>query len=150
MKANDEFQFDIPSCKDELEWVKKEIEKRVREKKESGIYEKYNLARINTLELQDIENESDFLDYYLKAIKSTWAIDINDWEIINKGGVFGKAVVILKKIIWKLLKFYTYRLWSQQREFNAQISNTVNAIHSKYEKEINELKKEIETLKKKQ
>jgi len=144
-----EFEFDIPSCKEELQWIKKEIEKRVKEKSETGIYEKYNLAKIHTLELQDIEDESEFLDYYLKAIKTTWAIDINDWEIINKGGIFGKPIVLLKKIIWKLLKFYTFRLWSQQREFNAQVANTINAIEKKYKSEIENLKKEINALKNK-
>jgi len=135
--------FEIPSARVDTESIMKEIRERINEKEQAGIYHKYNLAKINTLELQDIEDEEDFLEYYLKAISSTWAVDINDWEIISKGGPFGKPALLLKKSIWKLLKFYTYRLWSQQREFNAQIANTVNALNKKFDAEISELKKEI-------
>jgi hypothetical protein len=143
MKKNEEMFFEIPSNKVDTESIMKEIRQRIKQKEQAGIYHRYNRAKIHTLELQDIENEEDFLGYYLKAIGSTWAIDINDWEIINKGGVSGKPIVLLKKIIWKLLKFYTYRLWSQQREFNAQIANTVSALNKKFDKEIQELKSEV-------
>ncbi len=135
--------FEIPSTKVDTESIMKEIRKKIKEKEEAGIYHHYNLAKIHTLELQDIENEGDFLEYYLKAISSTWAVDINDWEIVNKGGLLGKPAILLKKIIWKLLKFYTYRLWKQQREFNAQIANTVNAMNKKFSAEIEKLKEEI-------
>ncbi|MCK5706485.1 MAG: hypothetical protein KAI43_02440 [Candidatus Aureabacteria bacterium] len=140
--------FEIPSGKVDTEAIMKTIRKKIKEKEEAGIYHHYNLAKIHTLELQDIENEGDFLEYYLKTIGSTWAVDINDWEIVSKGGILGKAATLLKKIIWKLLKFYTYRLWSQQREFNAQISNTVNALHKKFDLKISELEEEIKNLKK--
>ncbi|MBN1521974.1 MAG: hypothetical protein JW928_05510 [Candidatus Aureabacteria bacterium] len=146
---NSEALFDIPSARVDTESIMNEIRKRIEEKEKAGIYDKYNLAKIHTLELMDIEDEKDFLEYYLKAIKSTWAIDINDWEIVSKGGTLGKPALLLKKIIWKLLKFYTYRLWSQQREFNVQIANTVNAINKKFDAEIEELRKEIKERSKK-
>jgi len=146
MNTKNELLFEIPESDIDTEKIMEEIRKKIKQKEASGIYQKYNLSKIHTLELKDIEDESDFLNYYLKAISSTWAIDINDWEIVNKGGIFGKPIVLLKKIIWKLLKFYTYRLWKQQREFNAQIANTVSAINKKFECEINKLKKEIARL----
>ena len=136
--------FEIPSTRINTDAIMEEIRKKIKEKEESGVYHHYNLSKINTLELQDVENEEDFLEYYLKAVSSTWAVDINDWEIINKGGILGKPAVTLKKIIWKLLKFYTFRLWSQQREFNAQIANTISAINKKHDSELKEIKKQIE------
>jgi hypothetical protein len=141
MVENAEPLFEISSAKVDTDAIMKEIQKRIKKKEAAGIYHHYNLAKVHTLELQDIEDEEDFLEYYLKAVGSTWAVDINDWEIVDKGGLLGKPALLLKKIIWKLLKFYTFRLWSQQREFNAQIANTVNAMHKKFSAEIEELKK---------
>jgi hypothetical protein len=144
MVEKNEPLFEISSAKVDTDAIMQEIRKRIQEKDAAGIYNHYNLARIHTLELQDIEDEEDFLEYYLKAVGSTWAVDINDWEIVNKGGLFGKPALLLKKILWKLLKFYTYRLWSQQREFNAQIANTVNAMYKKFSTEIEDLRKKTE------
>lgn len=143
MADEDKVFFEIHSSGVDLDSISRDISKRIKEKEESGVYHHYNLARIHTLELQDIEDEGDFLEYYLKAVGSTWAVDINDWEIVNKGGILGKPALLLKKIIWKLLKFYTYRLWSQQREFNAQIANTVNSLYKKFDGEIKELKEQL-------
>jgi hypothetical protein len=105
------------------------------------VYDKYDLSRIAALELGSIKSEADFFDYLLKVIQQTWDIDIGDFPIYPKGGILGAPAVWLKKVIWKLLKFYTYRLFSQQKEFNCQMANAISSLNSKLDKEIAALKK---------
>jgi uncharacterized protein YdcH (DUF465 family) len=62
-------------------------------------------------------------------------------------GVVGAAELVLKKTLWKLLKFYTFRLFSQQREFNSQVSYTLAAIHKDYTARVYTLQKQILALK---
>ena len=76
-------------------------------------------------------------------MNKSWEIDINDFEIVNKGGIKGRIEVIVKKVIWKLMKFYTYRMFSQQREFNIQVVTAlsgmldrINAIESRLDNKI--------------
>ena len=51
--------------------------------------------------------------------------------------------MLLKKLIWKLLKFYTYRLFSQQKEFNCQVVNAITSLNKRWEEEIEEIKKRL-------
>ena len=115
------------------------IRRRVREKKEAGVYDRYNLTGITRLEIVEAKSEEDFLNYYLKVMQKSYELDIGDFEIPSKGGFLGKPAVWLKKIIWKFLKFYTYRMFTQQREFNLQVLNTLKCINRKIEKQHREL-----------
>ena len=115
------------------------IRRRVREKKEAGVYDRYNLTGVTRLEIVEAKSEEDFLNYYLKVMQKSYELDIGDFEIPSKGGFLGKPAVWLKKILWKLLKFYTYRMFTQQREFNLQVLNTLKCINRKIEKQHREL-----------
>ena len=115
------------------------IRRRVREKKEAGVYDRYNLTGVTRLEIVEAKSEEDFLNYYLKVMQKSYELDIGDFEIPSKGGFLGKPAVWLKRILWKLLKFYTYRMFTQQREFNLQVLNTLKCINRKIEKQHREL-----------
>jgi len=123
--------FEIGAEGVDVKKIMAEIEERVARKKEAGIYDCYDLSRIETLELSKIKSEAEYLNYLMKVIQQTWDIDIGDFPIYSKGGIFGKPAVMFKKIIWKLLKFYTYRLFSQQKEFNCQVANAISSLKSK-------------------
>ena len=133
--------FEIGADGVDVKKIMREIDERVARKKESGIYDLYDLSKIAALELSNVKSEADFLSYSLKVIQQTWDIDIGDFPIYSKGGAFGKPVVLLKKLIWKLLKFYTYRLFLQQKEFNCQIANAITSLNRKLDSEIAKLKK---------
>ena len=90
--------------------------------------------------------EQEFLQYYLRLIQSTCDINIGDFEIVNKGGFLGKPVVALKKVLWKLLKFYTYRLFSQQKEFNCQTVNTIISLQKKLDKDLDDIRTCLDAL----
>ncbi len=137
--------FEIGADGVDAKRVMREIEERVARKKEAGVYDRYNLSKITALELSNVKNETDFLNYSFKVIQHSWDIDIGDFPIYSKGGIFGKPVVLLKKVIWNLLKFYTYRLFSQQREFNCQIVNAVTSLNRKLDSELAALKEQNRT-----
>jgi len=114
--------------------IMEKLKQRVKEKREAGLYDKYNLSKASRLGIDEIQSEEEFLEYYLKLIEETADVDISDFEIVSKGGLQGKFIVGVKTIIWKLLKFYTYRLFSQQKEFNAQAVNTIMSLNKKIDK----------------
>ena len=123
--------------------VLREIDERVERKRSAGVYDRYDLSRIASLELANVKSEADFLDYSLRVIQQTWDIDLGDFPIYSKGGLIGRPAVLLKKLIWKLLKFYTYRLFSQQKEFNCQVVNAITSLNKRWESEIEEIKKRL-------
>ncbi|MBN2143466.1 MAG: hypothetical protein JW774_02470 [Candidatus Aureabacteria bacterium] len=145
MSANG-FFFQLSVASFSPEDVMQEIREEIKTRQALGVYDHADLSRVLSLELKDMKGTDHALEYYLKAIRRSWAVDINDFDIPSKGGTLTQQLVLLKKIIWKCLKFYTYRLFSQQREFNSQLSNTLIAMHKDYEKKIRELEKKIKML----
>ena len=132
----------------DIEAVDREIHFQIKQRQELGVYEHYDLTKVTHLLLRDIRDPGEFFRQHLAAIVRSWAIDINDFEIIRKKeGILGNLEILLKKVIWKLLKFYTYRLFSQQREHNFQISNTVTLMEKHYREKLGSLEKELSLLK---
>ncbi len=132
----------------DMEAVDREIHFQIKQRQELGVYEHYDLTKVTHLLLRDIRDPGEFFRQHLAAIVRSWAIDINDFEIIRKKeGILGNLEILLKKVIWKLLKFYTYRLFSQQREHNFQISNTVTLMEKHYREKLSALEKELALLK---
>ncbi len=132
--------FEIGADGVDVAAIQREIEDRVARKKEAGVYDRYDLSRVAALELGGVKSEADFLEYSLKVVQQAWDIDIGDFPICSKGGLLGAPAVLLKKSIWKLLKFYTYRLFSQQKEFNCQVVNAVVSLNRKIDAELAKLK----------
>lgn len=118
----------------DVEKIMQDVKARVAEKKAAGVYDKYNLDGINFLEIKELKDDAQFLSHVINIMNKSWEIDISDFEIVNKGGASGKFQVILKKIIWKLLKFYTYRMFTQQREFNIQAVTALNGLNKRLER----------------
>jgi len=111
--------------------IMRQVRERIERKRAAGVYDKYNLTGITKLDVAEAKSEEDFLRYSLKMLQRTHEIDIADFPIPNKGGPLGWIEVIVKKVLWYLLKFYTWRMWTQQREFNAQLVNTLRALNRK-------------------
>jgi hypothetical protein len=141
--------FEIQSTSIPLEEVAEQIEKKIQDQENLGTYLHHDLKQIMPLDLLEVEDESQFLEFYMKTLQRAWAIDINDFPIPRKPGLTGLVEFALKKVIWNALKFYTYRLFSQQREFNAQMSYTLTTMHKDYNSKINAIQKQILALKNK-
>jgi hypothetical protein len=120
-----------------------EIRESIRGKEQSGLYERFALPAEALTDFLELRDDDRFMEYYLKVIRRTWAIDVNDFEIPAKEGISGRIELAVKKLIWKMLKFYTYRLFSQQIEFNSQVKNTLIAMHREYSRRLDALEKRL-------
>ncbi len=112
--------FEIKTPGVDVKKIMDDIQSKIKEKKEQGVYNQYSLDRVTRLEIENIKGDVEYLQWLMKVMNQSWDINIGDPQIVNKGGLLGKPEMWLKKIIWHLLKFYTYRMFSQQKEFNSQ------------------------------
>ncbi len=133
----------------DVEKIMRQIKEQVEEKQAAGVYGKYNLEDVAVKDIAQLQNEQDFLDYYLELIQHTCDIDIGDFQIPSKGGIFGKPVAKFKRFVWIILRFYTYRLFSQQKEYNFQLVNTLMSINKKLDEQVKVLSDRVAELEKK-
>lgn len=126
--------FEIKTPGVDVKKIMGEIKEQIEDKKVQGIYDRYNLDRVTKLEIENIKGDVEYLQWLMKVMNQSWDVNIGDPQIVNKGGMFGKAEVLLKKVIWHLLKFYTYRLFSQQKEFNSQVVMALGLMNKRLEK----------------
>ena len=130
--TDDVFSIELDNI--DVQEIIRTVKERVEKKRAAGVYDKYNLVGITRLEVSQAKTEEDFLRYQFRALRKSWEIDIGDFDIPSKGGLLGRPAVWLKKIIWHLLKFYTFRLFMQQRDFNLQVVNALQSLDAKIEK----------------
>ena len=122
------------------------IRRKVEENRAKGEYADPVLARAERYNLANLKDKESFLPYYLSCLREAAEVDISDFEIVERRKRFAGALVGLKNIIWKLLKFYTYRLWSQQNQINALLLGAIEGLHDDYNDRIEKLEKKIEQL----
>ena len=104
------------------------------------------MARAERNNLLTLKDDASFMEQYLLCLRQIVAVDINDFEIIEKRGRVAPALVRLKKAIWKLLKFYTFRLWSQQNQTYALLLAAVEIMETRHRREIAGLRERIAKL----
>ena len=73
-------------------------------------------------------------------------VDITDFAIHERRKCFGGLLVRVKRLIWSMLKFYTYRLWSQQNQVNAVLLSAVEGLEHRYRGRIDALEKRLKAL----
>lgn len=125
-----------------------EIRASVTEKMEKGLYSDPGLARIERINLTNLKDEENFLIFYLECLRDAVFVDINDFEIIERHARFSNLLIAVKRLIWKFLKFYTYRLWSQQNQTNGLLLSAIEGTESRYRCKIKELEDRIAKLEK--
>lgn len=138
-----------------------EIRRRAAERVKNGEYDLETLARAERFNLSALKENPEFLNGYLSSIHRVTQVDIGDWEIREKhGGIVGAFLVRLKKTIRALLRFYTFRLWTQQNRANAIFHSSLsllaergsedaaktNARVAELEKRVAELERRLATL----
>jgi hypothetical protein len=124
------------------------IRESVAKKTEAGLYEDVRVAvaeRTNLLSMQDGE---EFMEFFIHSLRTSVFVDIGDMEIQEKRRFFTGFFVKLKKSIWALLRFYTYRLWSQQNQTNGILVTALEGLWEKSKAREAELVKRIEALEK--
>jgi predicted Ser/Thr protein kinase len=133
----------------DTEQIVRDIQAAVQEKVEAGIYPDETVAKAERHNLQHLENQDEFMDYYMNCLRQAAYVDINEFEIRERRGAFAPVLIALKKVIWKLLVFYTYRLWSQQNQVNGLVVAAVDGMDRKQGRKIQQLEARIAELEKK-
>jgi len=125
-----------------------DLQARVAEKRRQGAYNEARIARAEKHNLLNLKDDDEFLDHYLTCLRQIVQVDINDFEIFERRARLAPLLVKLKQGIWKLLRFYTYRLWSQQNETNALLLAALEMLNTRNANRIGELEQRLAELEK--
>ena len=120
------------------------VDRKVRD----GVYADARVARAEKTNLVHLRGSDDFLTFYLTCLRDAVFVDISDFEIRERRRFFGPVLVGLKTVLWKLLKFYTYRLWSQQNQVNGLVITALEGVEEQSAARIAALEKRIVELEK--
>ena len=118
------------------------VDRKVRD----GVYADARVARAEKTNLVHLRGSDDFLTFYLTCLRDAVFVDISDFEIRERRRFLGPLLVAFKKVVWKLLKFYTFRLWSQQNQTNALLLAAVEIMETRHRREIAGLRERIAKL----
>ncbi|MEI7879671.1 MAG: hypothetical protein WCI95_02230 [bacterium] len=135
--------FEIGAEGVDVQRIMADIQETVALKMQSGAYAGVQLARAERFNLMNMKKDENFFDFYMESLREAVFIDINDFEIRERRAAFAPLLVKLKKIIWSLLKFYTYRLWSQQNQVNGLLLSATEEVDRKYRDKIKALEDRI-------
>jgi hypothetical protein len=138
------FQIHAPGY--DVEKLVQEIEATVTRKMAAGEYDDAAVARAERTNLANMQNHDEFLAFYINCLRESAFVDISDFEIRERRRGLAPLLVRLKKTIWGLLKFYTYRLWSQQNQVNGLLVTAVDNLDQKYRAKIKALEKRLAEL----
>jgi len=126
--------------------IVEEIRESVAEKMERGYYSDARVARAERTNIANLKNEDNFLSFYLECLRDAVFVDISDFEILERRRKFTTVLVALKRSIWQILKFYTYRLWSQQNQVNGLLLSAIDGTESRSREKIKELETRVAQL----
>ena len=115
-------------------------------KMQAGAYTGAQLARAERFNLVNLKKDENFFEIYMESLREAVFVDINDFEIRERRRSAGLILVPLKKMLWTLLKFYTYRLWSQQNQVNGLLLSATEEIDRKYRDRIRTLEDRLARL----
>ena len=132
----------------DVEAIVAEIKARVEEKRRQGAWNDPRIARAEKHNLLNLKDDEEFLSNYLTCLRQIVQVDINDFEIYERRPRFAKFFVKLKKGIWGLLRFYTYRLWSQQNQVNSVLFSAIELLSRRNAERVKELEGRIAELEK--
>lgn len=133
----------------DVDKIMAEIEETVARKAAEGAYADARIARAERFNLLNLRNDEEFLSFYLRSLREASVVDINDFDIRERrSGPLAPLLVALKKVIWKLLKFYTYRLWSQQNTVNGLLVTGIETLEEQYRERLARLEQRVAELEK--
>jgi hypothetical protein len=138
--------FEIGADGVDIEQIMRDIEARVAEKRRDGCYTDARVGRAERTNLANLKNDEEFLSFYLDCLRDTVFVDINDFDIVERRTRLSGLLVLFKRLIWKLLKFYTYRLWSQQNQVNSLLLSAVESIEEQNRERVGKLEARIAEL----
>ncbi len=142
--------FEIGADGIDSEAIMARIRETVARKRADGVYQDARIALAERYNLDNLRGDETFLERYLECMRDAIQVDINDYAITERRRWFARPLVGFKKGVWKLLKFYTYRMWSQQNQINGLLLAAVEEIDRLYRDRIEKLELRVSELEKRQ
>lgn len=130
----------------DVEAIVRSIEETVAHKMEEGAYDDARVARAERTNLATLRDHDEFLAFYLNCLRESAFVDISDFEIRERRRGLAPLLIRFKRLVWNLLKFYTYRLWSQQNQVNGMLVTAVENLDQKYASRVRKLEQRIRAL----
>lgn len=138
--------FEIGAENVDAQRIMAEIQETVAAKMQSGAYAGAQLARAERFNLMNLKKDENFFEFYMESLREAVFIDINDFDIRERRALLAPLLIKLKKVIWSLLKFYTYRLWSQQNQVNGLLLSATEEVDRKYRDKVKGLEDRLAKL----
>lgn len=138
--------FEIGAEGVDAQRIVREIQEEAERKMKSGVYADARVARAERTNLAALRSSDDFLGFYLRCLRDAVFVDISDFEIRERRRFLAPLLRAMKRLIWSLLKFYTYRLWSQQNQVNGLLVTSIQGLDDKYAARIRALEERIARL----
>jgi len=130
----------------DTEQAAKQIQQAAAERHASAKLPMQRLSESKVQSPDGFASNTAFIDALLATLHDTAFVDISDFEIIERRKRWSRPLIALKKGIWSMLRFYTYRLWSQQNEINGFLLAALQGIHEDSCERITELEKRVAEL----
>ncbi len=146
MEPNDTPEVRIGADGIDAEKLVAEIKARVEEKRRMGAWDDPRIARAERHNLINLKDDEEFLSNYFDCLRQIVQVDINDFDIYERRPRFAKFFVKLKKGIWSLLRFYTYRLWSQQNQTNSVLFCAIELLSRRSAERVKKLEDRVAEL----
>lgn len=138
--------FEIGAPGISVEKLVEDIRATVARKMEEGAYSDAAVARAEKNNLVHLKDNEAFFTFYIECLRDAVFVDINDFDIVERRRTFAPALVLFKRALWSMLKFYTYRLWSQQNQINGLLLSATEELDNRYRARIRELEERIRQL----
>ena len=140
--------FDIGADAVDVGRINAEIRDTVAAKMKAGAYAGAQLARAERFNLMNLKRDENFFEFYMDSLREAVYVDINDFEIRERRATFAPLLIRIKRTLWSLLKFYTYRLWSQQNTVNGLLVTGIESLEEKYAAKVRSLEARVAELEK--
>ena len=138
--------FEIGAAGVDVKRIVQDVQDAADKKMKEGVYADARVARAERTNLATLRSSDDFLGFYLKCLRDAVFVDISDFEIRERRRGLAPLLLALKRTIWNLLKFYTYRLWSQQNQVNGLLVTSIESLEEKYTAKIRKLEERVAAL----
>lgn len=130
-----------------VEDIVRQIRERAETRRRNGDFDMELVARAERFNLSAVKDDEDFFDRYISCLRLVTHVDITDFEIVeHRSGIKGRIAKLLKKIIWGQLRFYTYRLWSQQNQVNDLFDGALEIVAKRDAEQIKKLQTRVDEL----
>ncbi|MCX7818089.1 MAG: hypothetical protein N2652_02605 [Kiritimatiellae bacterium] len=123
-----------------------ELQRAVDARIAAGEFDDARVARAERLTLAQLPREGASVSHYLRGLRDAVEVDIGDFEIRERRARWAPLLVRLKRLIWTLLKFYTYRLWSQQNQINSALAAGLEGLDEQVAERLRRLEERVEKL----